>query len=426
MTGAAPAFALIGRKLAHSWSPQIHGSLGSVPYRLVELEPDEVEDFICGNDEWRGLNVTIPYKAEAYRLADARSPRADVLGVANTLVRRPDGSVFADNTDVLGFEWMLEEFCRKTFGSCAAHAIAGREVLVLGSGGASKSVRSVLERSSGHVSVISRSGPDNYDRLLENHPNAAFLVNTTPVGMFPNCPDSPLTFETMRALSELGGVLDVVYNPERTGICLFAERLGIPWQSGLGMLVAQAFYSSQLFQGKRLNESLIHEIMDDIQSRSRNIVLIGMPGAGKTTCGRQLARILNRPFVDLDDAFSIEFSMTPSDYIERHGEDAFRELESRVCASYCARSGLVISCGGGIVTRQNNYALLHQNSTIVFLDRPIGELSSHGRPLSRERGVDVLARERMELYQAWADHRVACTGSAAGDAEKIAGLLFSA
>jgi shikimate dehydrogenase len=318
---------------------------------------------------------------------------------------------------------MVEDFCRKALSTRASRALEGKEVLVLGSGGASKAVRSALERFSARVSLISRRGPDDYDHLLENHPRTAFLVNTTPVGMFPDCPASPVPLETMRGLTHLEGVLDVVYNPERTGICLFAERLGVPWQSGLGMLVAQAFYSSQLFQGRKLSESLIREVMGDIRLRTQNVVLIGMPGAGKTTCGRQLARILDRPFVDLDDAFSIEFSTSPSDYILAHGEDAFRSLESKVCSSYCARSGLVISCGGGIVTRPENYDLLHQNSTIVFLDRPIGELSSHGRPLSREKGVEALARERMELYRTWADHRVACTGSAAGDAEKIAALL---
>ena len=419
----ATPFGLLGRKLGHSWSPQIHAALGSWPYRLVELEPDEVEPFVRGREDWQGLNVTIPYKAEAARLADARSERVSRLGVANTLVRRKDGTIFADNTDVLGFSWLLEDFCRRELGASAREALGGREAIVLGSGGASRAVVPVLRDAGCRTSVISRTGEDTYETLLERHADAALVVNTTPVGTYPDCPASPLAPGVLERMGSLAGVVDVVYNPERTGICLEAERLGIPSQSGLGMLVSQAYFASQLFQGRSLPSRLVGDISQDIAHKSRNIALIGMPGVGKTTTGRQLARIENRPFVDLDDAFEIAHGMSAAECIERRGEEEFRRLETEVCANWCSRSGLVVSCGGGIVTRPENYALLHQNATIVMLERPIEELSQRGRPLSQDRGVEELARQRMHLYQQWADLRIQCTGSPQGDAREILSAL---
>jgi shikimate dehydrogenase len=318
---------------------------------------------------------------------------------------------------------MLEDFCRRELGGRAGEVLRGREAIVLGSGGASHAVVPVLRDAGARVGVISRTGGDTYETLLERHGDAALVVNTTPVGTFPNCPASPLASGTLERMRSLAGVLDVVYNPERTGICLEAEQLGIPSQSGLGMLVSQAYFASQLFQGRSLPRRLVDDICEDIAHKSRNIALIGMPGVGKTTTGRQLARIENRPFVDLDDAFELAHGMSAAACIESRGEEEFRRLETEVCADWCSRSGLVVSCGGGIVTRPENYALLHQNATIVMLDRPIDQLSSKGRPLSQGRGVEELARTRMGLYQKWSDLQIQCTGSPQGDARAILSAL---
>ncbi len=419
---ASTSFGLIGHPLGHSWSPQIHDRLGSVPYDLHDLEPDQVEDFVR-NGDWKGMNVTIPYKPDAARLADVRSPRVERLGVANTLVRLPDGRILADNTDVLGFAWLLSDFCNRELGQSVHDALAGRPVCVLGDGGASHAVQAALEDTGADVSVISLFTDDNYDHFLERHADVELLVNTTPVGMFPKCPSSVLSLDTMSQLKSLRGVLDVVYNPTRTGICLNAEKLGLPYQSGLPMLVSQALYSSELFQEKDLDDAIVRQITDEILGQTGNIVLIGMPGAGKTSCGRHLAHLLGRPFVDLDDAFAVDHGITPADCIRERGEDAFRDLESETAAKYGAQSGLVIACGGGIVTRERNYDLLHQNGTIVLIDRPLDALSSAGRPLSQSKGVARLAEERMPLYRTWADHVVACTGTALGDATFIRELL---
>ncbi len=416
-------FGLVGRTLGHSWSRQIHERLGSAPYALHELEPDEVAPFVRGG-AWRGLNVTIPYKRRAAELADERSPRVERLGAANTLVRREDGSILAENTDVLGFFWMLARFCRRELGSSVSEALGSRKALVLGSGGASQAVRLALGEYAGmDVVTVSRSGKETYEGLARRHADAALVVNTTPVGMFPNCPASPLDEETLSALTGLVAVLDVVYNPRRTGLLLAAERLGLPAESGLAMLVAQALYASELFQGRDLDDSLVAEVEGQIRAQTENVVLIGMPGAGKSSCGRALARLLGRPFVDVDEAIALECGRTAAQIIREDGEEAFRAVETEVTGRYAARSGLVLACGGGVVTREENRDLIRQNARVVFLDRPIAELSDDGRPMSQAKGVERLAAERMDAYRSWADVTLPCTGSPAGDAELARRLL---
>ena len=419
---AAP-FGLVGRTLGHSWSRQIHERLGSAPYALHELEPDEVAPFVR-DGAWRGLNVTIPYKRLAADLADERSPRVERLGAANTLVRREDGSILAENTDVLGFVWMLARFCRREQGSSVSEALGSRKALVLGSGGASQAVRLALEEYAGmDVVTVSRSGKETYEGLARRHADAALVVNTTPVGMFPNCPASPLDEATLSALTGLVAVLDVVYNPRRTGLLLAAERLGLPAESGLAMLVAQALYASELFQGRDLDDSLVAEVEGQIRAQTENVVLIGMPGAGKSSCGRALARLLGRPFVDVDEAIALECGRSAAQIIREDGEEAFRAVETEVTGRYAARSGLVLACGGGVVTREENRDLIRQNARVVFLDRPIAELSDDGRPMSQTKGVERLAAERMDAYRSWADVTLPCTGSPAGDAELARRLL---
>ena len=306
-------FGLVGHPLGHSWSPRIHELLGSSPYDLHDLENDEAARFIRGG-RWQGLNVTIPHKRLAAELADTRSPRVERLGVANTLVREDDGTISAENTDVLGFSWMLERFFRREHGKGAEELLAGRSALVLGSGGASRSVQASLAEVGARAIVVSRTGSETYEGLAERHPDAALIVNTTPVGMYPSCPAAPLDEASLASLDGLLGVLDVVYNPRRTGICLAAERLGIPSESGLAMLVAQAFFASELFQGRKLDEALVDKIEQDILAETQNVILIGMPGSGKSSCGRALARLLGRPFVDVDDAIAAESGRSAAEW----------------------------------------------------------------------------------------------------------------
>lgn len=420
MVHATTPYGLLGRTLGHSFSPQIHTLLGSAPYALYELEPDEFDTFVQ-QEPWVGLNVTIPYKLDALRLADAASDQARAAGAANTLVRRLDGTIYADNTDVSGFATMLAHFCQRQLGTSATDLLGGQEVLVLGTGGASRAVVVALEELGAVAARISRTGNDTYATLASKHPHARLIVNTTPVGMYPNVGASPLTDEQLASLGELQGVLDIIYNPARTTLCQLAEAQGLPYATGLEMLVAQAQRSSELFTGTSADNpsELIGSISATLAHKTQNVALIGMPGSGKTTCGRRLARALKRPFVDIDDALTTTLGMKPAEFLQRYGEEAFRDAETSELANYSKESGLVIACGGGVVVRPENYQLLHHNSHIVMLDRPLDELSSEGRPLSAAHGVEALAAQRMEHYRSWADTILACTGSAAGDADAI-------
>ncbi len=417
-----PVFGLLGRRLGHSWSPRIHSLLGSSPYGLFEREPDEVEGFLR-EGPWRGINVTIPYKREALALADEASDTCRRVGAANTLIRRDDGSIYADNTDVRGFRWLLERFCARAFDAEPEAVLAGREALVLGSGGASVALRAVLEAAGMSVAIISRRGPEGYDTLLERHGDAALVVNATPVGMYPACPASPLAETVLAGLSGLRGVIDIIYNPARTGLILRAERLGLPVAGGLAMLVGQAFASSELFQGKGLSEDLLELTLGTLERETRDIFFIGMPGCGKTGCARRLAHLVGRPFVDLDDAFTVECGISPADYIVEHGEAAFRKVETERLAETAKGTGLVVACGGGVVERPENLDLLRENGYVVFLERPLEELARDGRPITAAHGVEALAARRMGWYREWADLEIACTGTAEGDALLVKELL---
>ena len=339
-------FGLLGRILGHSWSKQIHAVLGITDYSYFEKEPEEVKDFIR-NGAWKGINVTIPYKRQAFELADSTSARAQMVGVANTLIKRPDGSIYADNTDISGFIWLLEDFCARSFGCTAREIVGGKPVLVFGNGGASQAVQAGLSSFDADVHVVDLNGELNYHNALERVPDAVLIVHTTPVGMYPNCPAALYNAQELKALKALKGICDVVYNPLRTGMCLVAEELGIPYVCGLGMLCAQAKYASEQFQDKTLSDDVITDLIQRLTQSQENIVLIGMPGAGKTSTGKRLAKLLNRPFADLDVEFERTYELCPADVITQEGEDAFRAKESEVTAEVAKRSGLVIAAGGG-------------------------------------------------------------------------------
>ena len=393
---------LLGRTLGHSYSPAIHALLGTYDYPLIELAPEAVAPFVRSGD-WDGLNVTIPYKKAVVPCCDVLSPLARELGSVNTLVRR-DGKIYGDNTDAYGFEAMMRRLglhCRD------------KKALVLGSGGASVTVQAVLKGLGAHVTVISRSGEDNYQNL-HRHADAALLVNTTPVGMYPHAGLSPVDLALFPALE---AVLDIVYNPVRTRLILDAQAAGIPCESGLFMLVAQAVRASELFTQTSIPAETVERVYNAIRCQMENIVLIGMPGAGKTTVGRLLAQRLNREFVDCDEEVAKAAGMDIPAYFARHGEAAFRDLETTVLAQVTQRSGLVIATGGGCVTRAQNRDLLRQNGTVVWLRRELHDLPTDGRPVSKAVGVAALYQARRPLYEAFSHFAVDnVTPQAAADA----------
>lgn len=380
---------LLGRKLGHSYSPQIHAHLGNYSYVLFEKEPDALGEFLHSED-FTGLNVTVPYKKEVIPYLDELSPRAKELGAVNTIVRR-DGKLIGHNTDYFGFETMVD-----ASGLC----VSGKKVLVLGSGGASNTVCAVLTSLGADVVVISRSGDQNYQNL-HRHRDAALIVNTTPVGMYPNNGVSPVDLSLFPSLD---GVLDLIYNPARTQLLLDAETRGLVTQNGLLMLVAQAKESAEWFTGKKISNQVIPEIHTILQRQMENIILIGMPGCGKSTIGAQLALQLGKQFVDADQALESKTGRKPSSIISQDGETTFRLLESQTLEELGKRSGLVIATGGGCVTQKRNDPLLRQNGVLIWLERDIHKLPTANRPLSQRTSPQELYRLRKPMYQAFADH----------------------
>ena len=388
---------LLGRKLGHSYSPQIHGLLGDYSYDLFEKEPEELASFLK-NGDFTGINVTIPYKKDVIPYLDALSPAAQKIGSVNTIVRRADGSLFGHNSDYFGFVSLVKH---------SGIAVEGKKVLVLGSGGTSNMVVTALKDLGAAPVVISRSGESNYGNL-HLHSDASVIVNATPVGMYPNTGVSPID---LNRFPKLDGVLDVIYNPAKTQLLLDAESLGIPHENGLWMLVAQAKEASEYFTGKKLSDDMIARIHHKLSRQMKNIVLIGMPGCGKSTIGTLLAETLGRTFVDADAQIVQMAGKSIPEIFAQDGEDAFRQWESDALAHLGKQSGLVIATGGGCVTRQRNYPALHQNGSIVWLERDLSLLPTDGRPLSQSNRLEEMYAVRKPLYEAFADVRVANTGS---------------
>ncbi len=398
-------YGLLGERLGHSFSPQIHRDLAGYDYQLLPTPPEAVEDLFARR-AFQGLNVTIPYKRTVMPLCDEIDPRAAAIGAVNTVVNR-NGRLTGYNTDIDGFLYMARR---------AGVDMAGKKVVILGSGGTSRTARAAAgELGAREIITVSRHGEDNYQNL-SRHADAQVLVNTTPVGMYPNWGQSPVSLESFPALE---GVLDVVYNPLRTALLLQAEERGLPRSCGLPMLVAQAKRAAELFTGRNIDDSRTEAVLHGLRGQLTNIVLIGMPGCGKTTVGRALAGKLGRTFVDLDEEIVRRAGMSIPEIFAREGEAGFRERESALVREFGERTGLVVSTGGGVVTRRENYIPLKQNGLLLHLRRDPAALPTDGRPLSQATAPEELWRRRAPLYAAFADGEIDNNGTLARTLEQI-------
>ena len=403
-----PAFGVLGRTLAHTYSPEIHSLFDpSYSYSVIEREPEELED-LFKSGVFKGFNVTIPYKKNACAMCDEIDDASRTTGSVNTVVFE-DGKAKGWNTDYFGFIYMLH---RKDI------SVAGKKVLVLGTGGAASAVFYALKTlGAAEVYACDLDTEINYANVYDKTSDAQVIVNCTPVGMYPKVDNSLLDLTKFPSLEACA---DVVYNPSRTKFLQDAEDLGLKTCGGLAMLVAQAYKSSRIFAGDIEGAALlgnpdksipseaaeqIEKVIRILENRMRNITIIGMPGSGKSLLARNIAKVTGRTLVDLDIAFAEKFGQTPAEVLSGPGEDAFREMECEIAAEFLPKSGLVISCGGGIVTRDVNKFYVRCNSNVFYLERPLTALTDKNRPISQLHGVEKIYSPRKDKYETWCDYR---------------------
>lgn len=398
-------YGLLGEHLPHSFSPQIHLALGNHDYNLFEVAPQHLEAFMTEHN-FKGINVTIPYKKAVIPYLDVVSPEAQKIGAVNTVTVR-DGKLYGDNTDYFGFVYMLEK---------SGISVKDKKAVVLGGGGASATVQAVLrDFGASEVIVVDLNTENNYDNLYL-HYDAQIIVNTTPVGMYPNNLKSLVNLDDFKNIT---GVLDVVYNPLKTKLILDAEARNIPSSAGLSMLVAQAKKSHEIFFDTKIDTSVCEKIESVLRMQMCNIVLIGMAGCGKSTVGKVLSEKLGKELVDTDQMIENAENMPIPEIIEKFGEIHFRNCENAAVMLAGREKECVIATGGGVITRPENYNPLKQNGIIVFINRDADLLPTKGRPLSQMHGVKALYEQRMPLYRQFADIEIDGNGTIEEVADRI-------
>lgn len=404
-------YGCIGEHLGHSFSGIIHRRIGRYEYALQELAPAELGPFLERRD-FCGVNVTIPYKREIIPYLDSLSERARSVGAVNTIVNR-GGKLYGDNTDLGGMQALIARM---------GLDLNGQKVLILGTGGTSLTAMAVA-RSLGAAEIyrVSRQAKDGavtYDEACERHGDSGIIINTTPCGMFPEVGRQPID---PALFPHLIGVVDAIYNPLRSCLVLSARQRGLKAEGGLYMLVAQAVLAAEIFTGQPLPEDETDLIYDRLLAEKENLVLIGMPGSGKTTVGGLLSRKLGRELLDLDELIAKKAGRSVSRIFAEHGEAAFRRLETQAIAEVSAKSGLVVATGGGAVLRQENLRALAMNGRLFFLDRPLSQLlPTEDRPLARDsQQIRRLYEERYPIYRQAADEIIKAEGPPESVAETI-------
>ena len=400
--GTITEYGCIAEHLGHSFSGEIHHLLGLAlaqkgaaepiyHYALQELSPDEVAGFL-EHRGFKGINVTIPYKQTVIPYLDEVTDAAREIGAVNTVLNR-NGRLIGDNTDFFGMNYAL---------SLAGIDVKNKKVLIFGTGGTSKTAFAVAKHGGAKTilkfSRKAQSGSLTYDELGA-HMDADIIINTTPVGMFPNDEATPLPSGiSLSNFKALCGVFDAVYHPLRTELIMAARALGVPAAGGLAMLVAQAAAAAERFLECTISQDVVLNVINSLEGQKQNVVLIGMPGSGKTTVGGLLSQATSRELLDTDREITQAVGMTPAEYITQYGEKEFRKVESDVIRERIAPcSGVVIATGGGAVLSDDNVRRLKRNGVLCFLDRSLASLqATPDRPLSAD--ADMLRRRYEERY----------------------------
>ncbi len=401
-------YGLIGKKLGHSFSKPIHEKIAGYTYEIKEIAEDKLDSFMRER-AFSGINVTIPYKSAVIPYLDYIDPIAEKIGAVNTIVNR-DGKLYGYNTDFGGLSLLIKK---------SGFDLKNKKVLILGTGGTSKTANAVCEfLGAAEVVTVGRKSEINYENVYSLHGDADYVINTTPVGMYPDCESYPI--DTQK-LSCLKGVADVIYNPLKTVLCRKAENRGIKSINGLYMLVSQAVLACELFTGNKLDaEAVCDGVYNEILNEKRNIVLIGMPGCGKTTIGKALSEITGKTFIDTDEVITEKYGNI-SEIIKGKGEPYFREIEAEQVKKVSMLSGCVIATGGGAVLKKENVDSLKQNGIIFFLNRPLCDIvPTEDRPLSQNyEALKKRFEERYNIYVNSCDEETAVDGDVMNSVNKI-------
>ena len=388
-------YGCIGEKLGHSFSKIIHNEICDYIYELKEIPKEELENFIK-NKDFKAINVTIPYKQDVIPYLDEISDMALAIGAVNTIVNK-DGKLYGYNTDFSGLKALIE---------FVGITIKDKKVLVLGSGGTSKTAKAVaINMGAKEVYRVSRTGGDGlitYEDAYELHSEADVIINTTPCGMYP---DIGVSAVDMNKFTKISGVVDAVYNPLCSELVVAAKEKGITAIGGLYMLVAQAVFAAEKFTESEIPATEIERVYNKLLKEKQNLVLIGMPGCGKSTIGKAVAEILNKEFIDSDEEIVKQEGRSIPEIFQNCGEKGFREIETRVISKLALKQGAVIATGGGAILNKRNIDLLKGNGTVVFIDRPIEQLvTTDDRPLSSNRELlEKRYNERYDFYCSRAD-----------------------